>query len=52
MSERFWDQTDKIERDFVGDCDIVRFRRRMKRIGHQSDVIEDRLAELRKENHA
>lgn len=46
---RFWNATERAEGDFIGNPDVVAFRRRMKRLGHPDDVIADRIEAIHPE---
>jgi hypothetical protein len=43
MSDRFWRATERAEESFVGTGDAKAFRRRMRRLGHEDEVIEERI---------
>lgn len=43
---RFWQGVERIETDYIADCDCARFRRRMRRKGFDSDVIEQRRRDI------
>lgn len=43
---RFWNATERAESDFTGDGDVRRFRRRMKRLGHDEAVIRERVESI------
>jgi len=40
---RFWRATERAEEEFTGDGDAPHFRRRMKRLGHDAETINDRI---------
>jgi len=46
---RFWSSVEGVETDFLSDCDVVRFRSRMKRKGFDEEVIEERVAAMEDE---
>lgn len=41
--ELFWEASERAEEDFTGRADVVEFRRRMRKLGHDSDTIRDRV---------
>ena len=43
MGDRFWEATERAEQDFTGRADVRDFRRRMRSLGHEDDVIADRV---------
>jgi len=43
MTDRFWTATERAEEDFAGRADIVEFRRRLRRLGHEDSTIRERV---------
>jgi hypothetical protein len=43
---RFWNATERAEADFTGSADVSRFRRKMRKLGHDWDAIADRIASI------
>lgn len=46
---RFWSGVERIETDYIADCDCARFRRRMRRKGFDDATIEDRRNDINKD---
>ena len=47
--DRFWAATERVEEDFTGRPDVVEFRRRMRRLGHEASVIRERVEAIHPE---
>jgi hypothetical protein len=47
---RFWAGVERIETDYVGDCNCARFRRRMRRKGFDAATIEERRTAINEES--
>ncbi len=44
--DKFWAAVERLEQDFTADCDVARFRDRMKKLGLDDDVIRERVESI------
>lgn len=47
--DRFWAATERAEERFTGDHDVLEFAQRMRRLGHEHEIVRERVEAIHPE---